>query len=129
MSKKFPPTRKDGSFCIVIKFETIQNSANLRKQINEWCRKWVEENNAETRKHTIVDEEGNEVQPFDYYHAFKAPPYVIKSEGKQLWLRFDGVANSIWWRDWMARMMVGLTTAIGELHGQYNVSYNCDELD
>jgi hypothetical protein len=128
MKRKFPPTREDGSFCVIAKFETHQDAEDLRDEITKWCKAWVTEQNVESYKHARIDEDGKEWQPFDYFYAYSSPPSVYRAEGTQLWLRFEGMPNSYWWRDWLARMGVSLTQAFPVLLAKERaISYDCNE--
>ncbi len=128
MLSQFVPgyVRADGTFCMVVKFETTQNAANLRDQLTEWCNQWVAENKQWHRvwmsgDPPVVSEE----QHLDYFEIFASPPYVAKAENNQLWLRLDGV-YSYWWRDWGARIVISLIRAFPEL-GEYKLLFSCDE--
>jgi hypothetical protein len=125
MKRKFPPSREDGSFCVIVKFETAQEATTLQSQINEWCTQWVAENNDLSPENVVLGD--IVVQPFNYFYAYAKPPYVIKAEGRQLWLRFDGMPGSYWWRDWLARSMGNLTRTFPELQPENKLSYDCDE--
>lgn len=116
--------RESETFCVIIKFETLQSAVKLADQVTEWARQWVIENKEWNREDTSVVSELIEKQPMDYFEIFTAIPYIIKAENNQLWLRLDGI-YSYWWRDWGARIVVGLTHALPEL-GQYSLSFNCD---
>jgi hypothetical protein len=130
MRPKFIPSyvREDGTFCVVTKFKITSDAANLRHPVTEWCNQWVAAN--EKMKPLMFDNTGeeDESQYWHYYFAiFKSPPYVIKAEADQLWLRLDGT-YSYWWRDWFVQLMGDLTSAFPELKQENSeVSNNCDE--
>ena len=124
MPRKFPKTREDGTFCVVAKFTTTQNAANLRDQVTEWCKQWIAENNDVSGEPVVVTKDSIK-EPRDYFRAFTSLPYVIKAEDNQLWLRFDGVSGSYWWKDWLVRITVSLTNAFPELEREGNFE-NCD---
>jgi len=118
--------RDNGTFCVFIKFETRHNAVKLEKPIADWSKEWVAQNKHwhrvwMTGDPPIVSEE----QDLEYFEIFTNPPYVIKADDTQLWLRLDGV-YSYWWRDWGARIVVDLIRAFPAL-GKYELSFNCDE--
>jgi hypothetical protein len=126
MPRKFPKTREDGTFCVVARFTITQNAANLRDQINDWCKRWIEENNDTSGEPGVVGE-GILKEPMDFFNAFTRSPYVIEAEDNQMWLRFDRVLGSYWWRDWLARILVALQRAYPELQPEGRLSFHCNE--
>lgn len=116
--------REDGTFCIVIKFETTVNAADLRSQITDWCHQWVAENK-EWHPSWLEEEPTIERGNWDYFAIFSGPPYVSKAENHQLWLSFEGTFSN-WWRDWAARIVGGLMRGFPDLRKQ-TISFNCDE--
>ncbi|MEP7288033.1 MAG: hypothetical protein ABI947_19950 [Chloroflexota bacterium] len=127
MPSKIPAyVREDGTFCVVVEFETIQDATNLRDQVTQWCNEWIEENKTVHRVGISDDLSVDDVERLpDYFEIFTSPPYIIKAEDDQLWLRLDGM-YSYWWRDWLARIGVSLTRALPELR-LHKISINCGE--
>jgi hypothetical protein len=130
MRPQFIPSfvREDGTFCVVTKYKHVANAASLRQPITEWCHQWVAAN--EKMKPLMLDTttEEDESEYWHYYFAiFKSPPYVVKAEGDQLWIRLDGT-YSYWWRDWFVSIVVALTRDFLALKEENSeISYDCDE--
>jgi hypothetical protein len=120
--------REDGTFCIVTKYKQVANAENLRQPVNEWCDQWVAKH--EKMKPLLLDStrEDDETEYWHYYYAiFKTPPYVVKAENDQLWVRFDGT-YSMWWRDWFVSIMNGLTSTFPALKAENSdIVYDCAE--
>jgi len=119
-----PKSGGSGVFCMVVKFETTENAATIQDQVIEWCIRWIIENNVTTDKPVILDEDV--LDPYDYFHAFTRFPYVIKAQDNNLWLRFDVIPGSYWWKDWIVRVTVELRKNFNELN-KFKASNKCDE--
>jgi hypothetical protein len=117
--------REDGTFCIIVKFKTTANAANVRDKAAEWCKEWVAENKSWNPASPSDDSSIVDKGAWSYYAIFSGPPDIVRADNDQLWLRFRGV-YSYWWRDWAARIVGGLMHALPELRDQY-LSFDCDE--
>jgi hypothetical protein len=127
MDSKYIPqfVQQDGSFCVVVKFTTTQATADLQNKIANWCNQWIKEHKHWQRP-TKESPSNADDDPWDYLEIFTGPPYVIKAEDSELWLRFDGRVYSYWWRDWFAPMMGHLVREFPELQPEDRLSFSCE---
>ncbi len=122
-----PKADKNGIFCWIVKFETSQDAADLSEPVTELCQQWIADNNNTSGEPVILGEEEIDiVDPYDYFRAFTKYPYVVKAEGNSLWLRFDGIYGSYWWRDWLVRVLGALRKAFPELN-VFEFDRNCTD--
>ncbi|MEO8607154.1 MAG: hypothetical protein ABI690_04700 [Chloroflexota bacterium] len=128
MSARYIPSmvRADGTFCVIAKFKTAEEAAALHDPVTDWCKQWVANHQhwQRTAEEINIDKNG----PWDYFAIFHGPPYVIKAEDRELWVRLDARVYSYWWRDWFAPMMVGLKSAFPTLKADGKLSFDCDEV-
>lgn len=125
MSQQVLKQRENGSFCVITKFTTSEDTDDLKDKVVDWCNRWIAEHKDWQRP---TDESGVDINKdsWDYSEIFIGPPYVIKAEDNQLWLRLDVRIHSYWWRDWFASMMGGLVRAFPELHVSDRIFFSCD---